>query len=75
MADNRVSEAVNIVARRLIADDARSIRRGNWSDLSEHDWERVIARMIEIAGEPSGDEYEAAYDFLVARVDNGEATP
>jgi len=69
VADNRVSEAVNVVARRIIADDARFIGRGNWSELSQHDWALVVARMIEIAGEPSGDEYEAAFDFLVARKD------
>ena len=69
MADNRVEEAVNVVARRLIVDDARFIGRGNWSELSQHDWALVVARMIEIAGEPSGDEYEAAYDYLTARAD------
>jgi len=69
MADNRVAEAVNVVARHVIADDARFIGRGNWSELSQHDWALVVARMIEIAGEPSGDEYEAAYDFLTARAD------
>ena len=69
MADNRVEEAVNVVARRVIADDARFIGRGNWSELSQHDWALVVARMIEIAGEPSGDEYEAAYDYLTARAD------
>jgi len=74
MADNRVEEAVNVVARRIIADDARFIGRGRWSDLSEHDWALVVARMIEIADEPSVDEYEAAYGFLVTRVDNTEAT-
>jgi len=74
MADTRVEEAVNVVARRIIADDARFIGRGNWSDLSEHDWALVAARMIEIAGEPSADEYEAAYSYLAARADGGEAT-
>ena len=69
MADTRVEEAVNVVARRLIVDDARFIGRGNWNDLSQHGWALVVARMIEIAGEPSGDEYEAAFDFLVARKD------
>ena len=75
MADNRVEEAVNVVARRVIGDDARFIGRGNWSELSQHDWALVTARMIEIAGEPSVDEYEAAYEYLAARAEGGEPTP
>ena len=74
MADNRVNEAVNVVTRRTIADLARFIGQGNWSDLSAHDWALVVARMIEIAGEPSNAEFEAAVDHLVTRPDNTEAT-
>ena len=76
MADNRLSEAVNIVARWVIAGVVNNYV--DWSDypeLGEYDWARVIVRIDEIAGKPSGDEYEAAYEYLVTRVDNTEATP
>ena len=69
MADNRVEEAVNVVARWIIADRLRDVEWGDYPEIGEYDWERVIDRMDEIAGGTSVTEFEAAYEFLVARED------
>jgi len=76
MADNRPAEAVDVVARwalAVIIDDFL-----NWDyfpDLDEDDFDNVFARAREIVDRPSHDEYLAAFDFLAARANTGEATP
>ena len=76
VADNRVAEAVDVVARwslAVIIDDFL-----NWDyfpDLDEDDFDDVFARARKIADRPSHDEYLAAFDFLASRPDNTEATP
>jgi len=76
MADNRPAEAVDVVARWAVAclvDD--SLEWEDYPDIGEGDFDDVRARANVIADCPSFDEYRAAYEFLVARVDNTEATP
>ncbi|HEY8662472.1 MAG TPA: hypothetical protein VIL68_02540 [Propionibacteriaceae bacterium] len=74
MADNRVEEAVNVVARRILADSACNVEWGDYPEIGMSDWDLVIARLDEIASKPpSPIEYEAAYDFLAARADSQDA--
>lgn len=75
MADNRVSEAVDVVARwaiDLLLND--SLNWEDFPDIGEHDFEVVRKRAEVIADCPSLDEYRAAYEYLASRAD-GEATP
>jgi len=72
MADNRVSEAVDAVARWVLAASSDQVRRSVWRDgrdFSEADFEAVDLRVAAIADCPSFAEYEAACDFLTARKD------
>ena len=74
VADNRLAEAIDVVARWIIAFQALNVEWGDYPEIGEHDWGTVIDRLDELADSPGTDEYEAAYDFLAARAD-GEATP
>ena len=69
MADNRVTEAVDVVARWAL-----SLSWEDFPEIGEHDWDAIAARAAAIVDCPSVDEYEAAYEFLAARADGGEAT-
>jgi len=75
MADNRVTEAVDVVARWALwsaldyaIDHEESPNTGGVDRVA------IIARAQAIADCPSADEYEAAYEYLTSRVDNPEAT-
>jgi len=67
MSDNRLAEAVDIVARWIIAYQARNV---DWSDspeIGEDDWDTVRDRIAELTEGPAADEFDAAYDYLAAR--------
>jgi len=49
VADNRVEEAVDIVARWIIAFQARNVEWGDYADIGMDDWERVQVRLGELA--------------------------
>lgn len=72
VADNRVEEAINVIARVILGKAVADARDDGWQDypeLGEYDWDRVVERAKEIAADPSFDEFEAAYDFLTNRGD------
>ncbi|HEY8663142.1 MAG TPA: hypothetical protein VIL68_05950 [Propionibacteriaceae bacterium] len=71
MADNRVAEAVDIVARWALAHD---IEWADYPEICERDFDAILVQAALIVACPSVDEYEAAYDFLAARAEGGEAT-
>lgn len=80
MADNRVDEAVDIVARRMIQDvtepDALGDLWESYPDLGEHDFRAVVGRAAEtvlhVVGVPTFEEYRAAYDYLSARANDAD---
>lgn len=78
MADDRVKEAVDIVARNVIhnlmlhSDLLDELWGDEYPEVGENDWDRVKARVTEIVGPLyaySEETYRAAYDFLDARAD------
>jgi len=71
MADNRHAEAVDVVARYQLA---FALDRGDFPDLNDSDFKALRVQAALIVDCPSVDEYEAAYEFLAARADGGEAT-
>jgi len=76
MADDRVREAIDIVARELIylAIEGQYVTWEDFPELGECDWVSVAAKAEEIVGRsrPSNAEYEAAYAYLEQRADPRE---
>lgn len=78
MADERVDEAVDVVARRVIADVLDPLAVGdlweNYPDLGEDDWQAVQTRVQEIitggVGRIDQTTYTAAYDYLESRAEH-----
>lgn len=71
MADNRVQEAIDVVARRIIADEARATA-GEFHVMHEipsAEWETVSAAITSAADgmDPGTDAYEAAVEYLASR--------
>lgn len=61
-------DAIDVVARRLIADLVANEVGSRWDsypDVGEHDWERIVARARMLAEHPT--EYASAYDLLTRR--------
>jgi hypothetical protein len=69
MADNRLSEAIDIVARGALTKQAREAEWEDYPEIGENDWRAVCDRMDELANGPTGDEFEAAYQFLTERAE------
>jgi hypothetical protein len=81
VADDRLNEAIDIVARNvvhniLVHDD--NVLDEEWGDnypeIGEHDWDRIKQRVREIGRNPlinpyNEETYAAAYEFLDARAD------
>ncbi|HTF53643.1 MAG TPA: hypothetical protein VK735_39875 [Pseudonocardia sp.] len=67
MADNRLDEAIDTVARNALARAAEDVEWGMYDEIGENDWEAVKERMAEIAKGPETDVYWAAYDYLKNR--------
>jgi hypothetical protein len=74
MADEKTAEAVDIVARDLVAsvvDAEIGTQWENYPDIGEHDWEAVDKRAMEIIDNlrPAKNGYEAAYEYLERRAE------
>lgn len=74
MSDPLVAEAVDIMARSILALLVKSpdLTLG-WEDfpeIGEHDWDAIEARMLQLAPEPKNEVYQAAFDFLAGRARN-----
>lgn len=76
MADDRLVEAIDIVARRaiwsLIDNELGDLWGDEYADIGEHDWVRVEERIEAITDllRPDPTEFEAAYEFLEARAED-----
>jgi len=76
MADDRVNEATDIIARRAVASLIDQELGDLWGDeypeIGEHDWTRIEERIEAIADmlRPDPTEYEAAYEYFEARADD-----
>ena len=76
MSDNRVAEAVDIVARGVIVRLAEWGLGDAWGDhcpdIGEYDWERVDERIKTLLSQtrPDRDAFEAANQFLASRAEN-----
>lgn len=76
MADNRLAEAVDIVARgvitRLVEWDLDDAWGSYLDELGEHDWGAVRRRVVVLLSQshPDPDAYEAACRFLASRAEN-----
>lgn len=57
-------EALDIVARRVIADATDGIKWEDYPDIGEHDWDRVTERVVDLAPDPGGERFEKAYALL-----------
>lgn len=69
LADTRLNDAVDLVARGILAGAARNVRWEDHPDIGEHDWTRICDLMDTVAGGPdlSDDGYQAAYTYLIDR--------
>jgi len=75
VADNRLAEAIDVVARWALATFADDgIDWQDYPEIGEGDFAAVTVQAALIVTRPSVDEYEAAYDFLAARAVAWEAT-
>lgn len=75
MGDNRLAEAVDIVAKRALrnaasAPDCEPLWE-DYPDIGEHDWALVEERLHDLVELIAPDEgtFEAAYDYLKERSD------
>lgn len=74
MADNRLTEAVDVVARRIVAREWNEAANDIYLDdldLSDEDARAVVAkaRSIVLDGNPDDDVYEAACEYLGERAE------
>lgn len=80
MADPKVKEAVEIVARhaltRAVHDWLDGDAWGDYPELMGEDWEAVADRVREITHKyaPAKEEYEGAYDLLMKRAEEEESS-
>lgn len=64
----QVSDAIDVLARRLIADLVANDANDRWEsypDIGEQDWKRIVARAHALAETPA--EYAGAYEVFVRR--------
>lgn len=80
MADNRLAEAIDVIAKQAIkaaTDDSPgyTVSWENYPEIGENDWARVVERVDEITAliAPDQPEFEAAYDYLMDRAKGVEA--
>ena len=78
MADDRVAEAVDIVAHHLVAALVSQWAGGEWDmypEISEDDWDAIVKRTEQIADNMRPDTigFDAAYQYLEERADHGDA--
>lgn len=74
-SDMRVDDALDIIAKRCIANLVEHDKGGNgstqwedWPEIGEQDWFRVLERMNELVpDDPRGDKVKQAYATLAAR--------
>lgn len=76
MADDRVREAVDVVARHVIRDvmERADDEWESYPEIGEYDWMEVEERIKEIVHTlaPPTDTYKAAYEFLESRATDEE---
>lgn len=68
-----VRDAIDVVARWALADlvaRADNLWSDYYPDIGEHDWERVDARMRDLAERPDQEVYDKAYALLAARCEH-----
>lgn len=75
MADNRLAEAIDVIAKQAIKSASANFQPVEWEnypEIGEQDWVRVVERVGEIAAliAPDQSEFEAAYDYLKERADD-----
>ena len=74
MADNRLDEAIKIVARHVIARAVENITSiDHWEfydEVGEHDWHEIADRAVQLAPYPDRATYQAAYDYLTGRAEH-----
>lgn len=77
VTDAAVRRAVQTVARsmvhvELLAAAQRTLDWGDYPEIGEHDWERVVDEVIKIAElmDPGKVEYQAAYELLTTRAES-----
>lgn len=74
-SEMRVDDALDIIAKRCIANLIEHDKGGNgstqwedWPEIGEQDWSRVLERMDELVpDDPAGDKVKQAYATLAAR--------
>lgn len=79
MADEQtpVESSIDLMARYMLWQlvDVERVRWENYPELGEHDFERIIERIEQIAPPcPDMHERQAAYEFLSNRADEHERT-
>lgn len=60
-----LNEAIDIVARQLIANAAAAIAWGDSPNIGMHDWDEITDRIEELAGEPYN--FDKAITLLESR--------
>lgn len=77
MADNRLAEAIDVIAKQAIksaTDDhpGYAVSWENYPEIGEEDWARVVERIDELTGlmAPDQAQFEAAYDYLTERAND-----
>lgn len=74
MADDKLAEAVDIVARHLIYAvlDHASEEWENYPEIDENDWMAIEGRALNLASNmsPTTEEFGAAYDYLERRAEH-----
>jgi len=72
VADDRLAQAIDIVARHALARAAIEVIEDGWGfydEVGEQDWHAIAERVEELAPFPDLATYEAAYGFLTERAE------
>jgi len=72
MTDDRLAQAIDIMARHAIAYFSERGIGDAWEfypEIGENDWETIQERVIQLAPYPDRATYQAAYDYLTERAD------
>ncbi len=72
MQPERAAVAIEVIARRALADAAESLDWADYPDIGENDWTAVVDTASGIAADPAVDVYEDAYRLLSDRAGEQE---
>lgn len=67
------SQAVDIIARRMVVAAAISAEWEDYPDIGDADFDVIVYRAEMMVSDPTGEEYTAAYRYFAARAEQAKS--